>query len=546
MLDDYNLRALVVDDLASMRSMMKTQLGSIGVSRVSEAPNAAIAINKMRAEKFDLVLLDYYLGDATDGQQLLELIRNESLIASSALAVMVTGETNYGSVAQVAEHTPDAYLLKPFTAEKLYDHLLPVIERKLGVRHATKKTPGLKPIYDQYDAGHYEAVIALVDAFSEREGPHADTARLKGDALIQMGDYVKALKHYKRLQDHFSWAALGVARVQAHLHHTDAAIATLEKLVADAPHYMHAIDMLADTYIAADQPEKAMTILEQACAISPTVNRMRATSRVAEQIDDDNRTVLWAGKVVEANKFAVAQDFTDHARLVRGLVKTGQMDKAVATVVRFESEVPQAKQSASIQASKGYDLAKQIEKEKIELASMPEGIRSRRLPLLTEKEARLENIANSLASLEHSAKEGIFISEVFIASGHSEKAMEAASTAMAHGEMMPALGDAAWQEAVKAQAVAKTKTRILDGLNLLRANKTKEALILFMQLVEHTPPDLTPQLLANVVTTVIALKHKGQNVTEFMPAARVALERLKEKYPNYERLPGLIEAFGDS
>jgi len=547
MLDDYNLRALVVDDLAAMRSMMKTQLASIGVSRVTEAPNAAVAINKMRAEKFDLVLLDYYLGDATDGQQLLELIRNESLIASSSLAIMVTGETKYGLVAQVAEHTPDAYLLKPFTADKLYEHLLPVLERKLGIRRPNKKTPGLKPIYDQFDAGNYDAVITLVDAYTEREGPHADTARLKGDALIHMGDYVSALKHYKRLQDHFSWAALGVARVQAHLHHTEAAIATLEKLVADAPHYMHAIDMLAETYIASSQPEKALTILENACAISPTVNRMRATARVAEQIEDDFRAVQWSNKVVEANKFAVVQDFTDHARLVRGLVKTGQMDKAVATVVRFESEVPQAKQSASIQASKGFVLAKQIEKEKIELTAMPESIRSRRLPLLTEKEARLENIVNSLGSLEHSAKEGIFISEVFIASGHSEKAVESASTAMAYGEnLTPALGDAAWQEAVKAQAVAKTKARILDGLNLLRANKTKEALILFMQLVEHTPPDLTPQLLANVVTTVIALKHKGQNVTEFMPAARVALERLKEKYPNYERLPGLVEAFGDS
>jgi len=546
MLDDYNLRALVVDDLAAMRSMMKTQLASIGVSRVTEAPNAAVAINKMRAEKFDLVLLDYYLGDATDGQQLLELIRNESLIASSSLAIMVTGETKYGLVAQVAEHTPDAYLLKPFTADKLYEHLLPVLERKLGIRRPNKKTPGLKPIYDQFDAGNYDAVITLVDAYTEREGPRADTARLKGDALIHMGDYVSALKHYKRLQDHFSWAALGVARVQAHLHHTEAAIATLEKLVADAPHYMHAIDMLAETYIASSQPEKALTILEKACAISPTVNRMRATARVAEQIEDDFRAVQWSNKVVEANKFAVVQDFTDHARLVRGLVKTGQMDKAVATVVRFESEVPQAKQSASIQASKGYVLARQIEKEKIELASMTEGIRSRRLPLLAEKEARLENIVNTLSSTEHSAKEGIFISEVFIASGHSEKALESASTAMAYGEnLTPALGDAAWQEAVKVQAVAKTKARILDGLNLLRANKTKEALVLFMELVEHTPPDLTAQLLANVVTTVIALKHKGQNVTEFMPAARVALERLKEKYSSYERLPGLIEAFGD-
>ncbi len=546
MLEDYNLRALVVDDLASMRSMMKSQLTSLGVSRVSEAPNAAVAINKMRAEKFDLVLLDYYLGDATDGQQLLELIRNENLIASSSLAVMVTGETNYGSVAKVAEHAPDAYLLKPFTADKLYDHLLPVIERKLGIRQPSKKTPGLKPIYDQYDAGHFEAVIALVDAYSEREGLHADTARLKGDALIQMGDYVKALKHYKRLQSHFSWAALGVARVQAHLHHTEAAMATLEKLVAEAPHYMHAIDMLAETYVAADQPEKALTILEKACANSPTVNRMRATARIAERVEDDNRAVQWACKVVEANKFAVAQDFTDHARLVRGLVKTGQLDKATAAVVRFESEVPLAKQSASIQASKGYVLAKQIEKDKAELASMPEGIKSRRLPLLAEKEARLESIVNSLSSIEHSTKEGMFISEVFIASGHDEKAIETASTAMAHGEMMPVLGDAAWQEAVKTQAVAKTRARILDGLNLLRANKTKEALILFMELVEHTPPDLTPQLLANVVTTVIALKHKGQNVNEFMPAARVALERLKDKYPNYERLPGLIESFGDS
>jgi hypothetical protein len=112
--------------------------------------------------------------------------------------------------------------------------------------------------------------------------------------------------------------------------------------------------------------------------------------------------------------------------------------------------------------------------------------------------------------------------------------------------LLHGMGDPGWLDEVRAQAVTKTKARILEGLNLLRANKTKEALELFMGLVEHTPPDLTAQLLANVVTTVVALRHKGQNVTEFMPAARVALERLKEKYPDYERLPGLIEAFGQS
>jgi CheY-like chemotaxis protein len=546
MLDDYNLRALVVDDLAAMRTMLKSQLVSLGVTKVSEAPNAAVAINKLRAERFDLLLLDYYLGDATDGQQLLELIRNEKLIASCALAVMVTGETAYGSVAQVAEHSPDAYLLKPFTADELYDHLLPVIERKLGIRRLNKKTPGLKPIYDQFDAGHYDAVIALVDAYTQREGMHADTARLKGDALIQQGDFVHALTHFKQLQDQFAWAALGVARVQAQLHQTDAAIATLEQLVAESPKYFHAADVLADTYIKADQPLKAMAILEKACTKSPTVNRMRATAQVAEKVGDDNQVVHWAGKVVDANKFAVSQDFTDHARLVRSLVKSGQLEKAISTVVRFETELPLSKQSASIQASKCFVLAKQLDKERLDIEALPESIKARRMAMLTERETRLLSLVDSLSGLAQSPKENVIVSEAYLAAGHKDKAAESAATALAHGQnLLPGMDDPAWMEEVAAQAVSKTKSRILEGLNLLRANKTSEALTLFMALVEHTPPDLTAQLLANVVTTVVALRRKGQNVNEFMPAARVALERLKEKYPDYERLPGLIEAFGE-
>ena len=64
-----------------------------------------------------------------------------------------------------------------------------------------------------------------------------------------------------------------------------------------------------------------------------------------------------------------------------------------------------------------------------------------------------------------------------------------------------------------------------------------------MQLVEHTPADLTPQLLANVVSTVVILHQKGEATNEFLSFARTALERLKHEYPDYERLPGLIQAF---
>ncbi len=544
MLDAYNLNALVVDDMATMRSMMKTQLTSIGVDKVSVSPSAAGAIEMLRGAQYNLLLLDYYLGDATDGQQLLELIRNERLVQSSAVIVMVTAEKNYGLVAQVAEHSPDAYLIKPFTADALLNHLQPVIERKMGLRQTGKKTPGLKPIYDQFDADRFDAVVALVDAYTQKEGVHADTARLKGEALMRKGDFVPALEHYKSLQDGCSWAALGVARACLKLRQTDTAIATLEKLVAQAPKYVHASDVLAEAYLQVKQPEKALAILESACNNSSTVNRMRAVARIADQMGDDNRVVQWAGKVIEANKFALEQDFTDHARLLRGLVKSGQSDKATAATVRFEAEIPQIKKSACVQAAKTFTLATQIANEKADLASMSPTIRERRMAMLADKQSRLDELVTSLSKLESRPDEAVFIAEAHMSTGHTERAVEVAAAAMAHGQILPAsMGDAEWQKQVEMQSVQKTRARIKEGLDLLRAGKTREALNLFMQLVDHTPADLTAMLLANVVSTVVALRLKGEPVNEIIPFARIALERLKHEHPDYDRLPGLIQSF---
>ncbi len=544
MLDDYNLNALVVDDMGAMRSMMKNQLASIGVTRSAGTPSAAGAIEMLRTAEYNLLLLDYYLGDATDGQQLLELIRNEQLVPSSAVIVMVTAEKNYGLVAQVAEHSPDAYLIKPFTAESLLDHMRPVIERKLGLRQPNRKTPGLKPIYDQFDAKRYDAVVALVDAYTQKEGIHADTARLKGEALIHKGDFVSALAHYQSLPASYAWAGLGIARARLHLRQTAAAILTLEDLVAQAPKYMHAYDVLAEAHIQNRQPDKALAVLEKACANSATINRMRAVAKLAEHMGDDNRVIHWGGKVIDANKFALTQDYTDHARLVRGLVKSGQADKATAALVRFETETPGVKQSASVQAAKVYTLATQIAAENAALATAPQGMKERRMALLAERQTRLNELSARLDTLATRPEDAVFLAEAHIATGQTERAADIAAAALAHGHRLPeGMGDGEWQRQVEAQAVQKTRDRIKSGLDLLRAGKTREALDLFMQLVNHTPADLTATLLANVVSTVVMLRQKGEAVNDILPFARIALERLKHEHPDYDRLPGLIEAF---
>ncbi len=353
-----------------------------------------------------------------------------------------------------------------------------------------------------------------------------------------------ALAHYETLQHSYSWAALGVARVHLQLHRTTAAIAELEQLVAQSPEYVFASDVLAKAYVKANQPDKALATLEAACARSPTVNRMRATAQVAEQSSDEGRMVQWAGKVVDANKFALVQDYTDHARLLRGLVNSGQHDKAMSSLVRFEAEIPQIKLSASVQAAKACTMAAQIASEISALENIPGSVRERRMAMVAEKQARLDSLVTSLAGLEQRPEDAAFVTEAYMSTGHEDKAAQTAAFALAHGcALPPGMGDAEWQKKVEVQAAEKTRARIKEGLDLLRGGNTRQALNLFMQLVEHTPVDLTAQLLANVVSTVAILRQKGEAANEFMPFARTALERLKHEYPDYERLPGLIRSF---
>ena len=66
--------ALIIDDLPGMRGSMRATLSSLGIESCDQTGTAREAVEKMRAKFYDLVVCDYYLGDATDGQQILEMV----------------------------------------------------------------------------------------------------------------------------------------------------------------------------------------------------------------------------------------------------------------------------------------------------------------------------------------------------------------------------------------------------------------------------------------------------------------------------------------
>ena len=126
-----NIRALIVDDSSVMRKIVERSLrqAGSGLSQVFEAGNGAEALASIQANPVDLVLCDINM-PVMDG---LEFVRQLSAIESAKQipVVMITTEVSEGHVVQaLSARRPGLHRRKPFTADQVKEHVLPVLEGK--------------------------------------------------------------------------------------------------------------------------------------------------------------------------------------------------------------------------------------------------------------------------------------------------------------------------------------------------------------------------------------------------------------------------------
>jgi two-component system chemotaxis response regulator CheY len=130
------MRALVVDDSASMRAILKRTLAERGFEVVAAA-GGSDALLLLAKQDLDLVLIDWNM-PGMNGFELLREIRRQPRYAQVKL-VMVTTETNKAEMSHALAAGADEYIMKPFTPDVVYDKLrlagLPVPEAQLVAAH---------------------------------------------------------------------------------------------------------------------------------------------------------------------------------------------------------------------------------------------------------------------------------------------------------------------------------------------------------------------------------------------------------------------------
>lgn len=122
---NMNMRILVVDDFKTMIKIVESLLRQMGFRNIDDASDGTQALEKMRQNKYDLVLSDWNMEPMT-GLDLLKHIRADAGLKHIPV-VLVTAESKTENIIAAKQAGVNNYIVKPFNGVTLKEKLTAVL-----------------------------------------------------------------------------------------------------------------------------------------------------------------------------------------------------------------------------------------------------------------------------------------------------------------------------------------------------------------------------------------------------------------------------------
>jgi len=122
---DFSMPILIVDDYKTMLRIVHSLLNQIGFNNIDEATDGSMALTKLRAKKYSLVISDWNMEPMT-GYDLLREVRTDEALKGMPF-IMVTAESKTENVIAAKQAGVNNYIVKPFNADTLKTKLKSVL-----------------------------------------------------------------------------------------------------------------------------------------------------------------------------------------------------------------------------------------------------------------------------------------------------------------------------------------------------------------------------------------------------------------------------------
>jgi len=121
------LKFLIVDDFSTMRRIVRGLLKEIGYNNADEAEDGSVALNMLKATKYDFVVSDINM-PVMNGFELLSAVKADDSLKHLPV-LMVTAEARKEDIVRAAKDGAAGYIVKPFTKATLEEKVQKIMQK---------------------------------------------------------------------------------------------------------------------------------------------------------------------------------------------------------------------------------------------------------------------------------------------------------------------------------------------------------------------------------------------------------------------------------
>jgi CheY-like chemotaxis protein len=267
MIDIKNMSILIVDDVKTMRAIIRKMLKNLKIGKtLYTAENGLEGLKVMHSARVDLAIVDWKM-PVMDGSQLLETIRNDKKLRDIPV-LLVTAESQKDIVLEAAEIEVEGYLLKPLTPSVLENKIISIINQINNPDEATihlhqardfeekdnlnsaiehmKHVVQLRPTASRHlrnlgllyqKVGDEETAERCLKKAASVNSQDAVTIQILGDVYWKQNNLIPAARCYLEvisLTGKFSDKALSLGQILMEKQHTKFAKSIFSKLISKA------------------------------------------------------------------------------------------------------------------------------------------------------------------------------------------------------------------------------------------------------------------------------------------------------------------------
>jgi DNA-binding NarL/FixJ family response regulator len=253
------LKAAVVEDNELARANIRNHLLDMGFSEIATFSNGRELKANLKTRKFDLLLMDFHLGQNKNGVEVVQDLRHLHLLKHITCVMFVTSDRLPLIIGQIVDLQPEALIVKPYTIGNFTKN----------VRNCVKLHLYLRPIYELMDQNNFAQALSMAETLlSSNEDPRKQHSliKLRAKLLSKLERYAEASTLYRDIlqsSDKVIWAKWGLIQNLFLDNHVEESQSLLHELTKSQLTSNRASEWLARICVNANHYSRAETYMQQ-------------------------------------------------------------------------------------------------------------------------------------------------------------------------------------------------------------------------------------------------------------------------------------------